>query len=140
MKIVLLGLTSGDAGETLRDMQVMFGDALQLALSHASIASRIETIFVTPIVVGPGIGPFPDKLSYLRSAPAINLSINVPYDDWVNGSIREHIDLIAAVVTEGINRIKDSKIDSHAKQAILECVEETRRHLLERETADGSKH
>jgi hypothetical protein len=135
MKIVLLGLTSDDVGTSVREMQVMFGDALQLALDNAPIVSAIETIFVTPVVVRPGIGPFPDKLSYLRSEPAINLSVNVPYEKWAKGSIKEHIDLIAAAVTEGIGRIKESKMDSRVKRTILECVEKTRRQLLERESA-----
>jgi hypothetical protein len=138
MKIVLLGLTSDDVGTSVGEMQVMFGDALQSVLSDASIVSPIETIFVTPVIVRPGIGPFPDKLSYLRSEPAINLSINVPHDRWATGNLQERIDLMAAALTEGISRIKESKIESHSKRAILECVEKTRQQLLKRNPASGS--
>jgi hypothetical protein len=137
MKIVLPGLTSDDVGTSAREMQVMFGDALQIAVADISIAAGIETIFITPVVVRPGVGPFPDKLAYLRSEPAVNVSINVAYEKWVHGTRSDHVDLVAAAVTDGITRIKESKLSSSEKAAILECVEKARRLLLEQNPHAG---
>ena len=131
MKIILLGLTSDDVGTSLREMQVTFGDALQSALDDAPISTAIETIFITPVVARPGIGPFPDKLSYLRSEPAVNVSINIPYEQWVNGARADHVSLIAAAIIDAVDRIKASKVDERAKTAIRECVQKARRRLLD---------
>jgi hypothetical protein len=131
MKIVLLGLSSDDLGSSLRKMQVAFGDALQSALDDARVVAAIETIFITPVIARPGIGPFPEKLSYLRSEPAVNVSVNVPYEQWMNGARRDHVNLVAAAVTDSIGRIKASKLGAPEKAAILECVERVRRQLTD---------
>lgn len=51
-------MASDDVGTELREMQILFGDALQSALQGESLTSSIQTVFFTPIVTRPGIGPF----------------------------------------------------------------------------------
>jgi hypothetical protein len=63
MKFVVLALSSAGAEESLRKMHLLFGDALDAAMSHLTFETRTRTIFFTPIVTGPGIGPFPDRIT-----------------------------------------------------------------------------
>lgn len=131
MKIVVLGLSSDDSGPELGKLQVLFGDALQAALERASIASNIQTLFFTPIVTRPGIGPFPDKISYLRSEPSVNAAINLSYPQWTENGRIERVNMIAQALIRTIDQIKDTKLGSEAKADLRRVVEDVRKSLVE---------
>jgi hypothetical protein len=130
MKIVVLGLASDDVSAQLRHLQVLFGDALEAALSGMSLGSVVQTLFFTPIVTRPGIGPFPDKISYLRSEPAVNASINLSHARWVAGDQTEHVNMVAEGLVRIIDQIKDSKLNSETKDTLRKVVEGVRRALI----------
>lgn len=129
MKIVVLGLASDDVGTELREMQILFGDALQAALDVESLASSIQTVFFTPIVTRPGIGPFPDKISYLRSEPAVNIALNLSHEEWTRDGRIEHVNMVAEALIRGIDRIKDSKISREAKSSLRRVIAAVRGSL-----------
>src|SRR5688572_9988935 len=127
MKIVVLGLASDDIGPELRGLQVLFGDAIQAALERASITSNIETLFFTPIVTRPGIGPFPDKISYLRNEPSVNAAVNLSYQEWRENGRIEQVNMLAQALICTIDQIRDSKLGSAAKADVRRVVEAVRR-------------
>jgi hypothetical protein len=131
MKIVVLGLASDDIGPELRGLQVLFGDAIQSALERASITSNIETLFFTPIVTRPGIGPFPDKISYLRNEPSVNAAINLSYQQWTENGRIEHVNMVAQALIRTIDQIRGTKLGSEAKADLRRVVEDVRKSLTE---------
>ena len=134
MKIVVLGLASDDLGSELRALQVLFGDAIEAALERESLTSNIQTLFFTPVVTRPGIGPFPDKISYLRSEPAVNAAINLSYRQWKEGGQIEHVNMLAEALMLTIDQIKDSKLSQETKAELRKVVEGVRKSLT-RETS-----
>lgn len=129
MKIVVLGLASDDLGSELRALQVLFGDAIEAALERESLTSNIQTLFFTPVVTRPGIGPFPDKISYLRSEPAVNAAINLSYRQWKEGGQTEHVNMLAEALMLTIDQIKDSKLSQETKAELRKVVEGVRKSL-----------
>lgn len=126
MKIVVLGLASDDVGAGLSEVQVSFGEALEAATRQEHLVTHVQTLFFTPIITRPGIGPFPDRIRYLRSEPAVNIAINIPYERWITGNRIEHANLIADALVRGIDQIKDGKINGDAKTALRRIVENAR--------------
>jgi hypothetical protein len=131
MRIVVLGLSSDDVDAELGWLQVAFGDALDAALGSESFDSPLHTLFFTPIVTRPGIGPFPDKLSYLRREPAVNAAVNLSYQRWSEGNRAEHVNMLAEAISRTIDQIKDSKLDRDTKAALRRIVDDVRRSLTD---------
>jgi hypothetical protein len=130
MRIVVLGMASDDVDTELRKTQLLFGDAIGSTLAGSSLISSVQTIFFTPIVTRPGIGPFPDKISYLRSEPAVNLAINISHEQWIEGDQIKHVNMLAEALLRGIGQIKGSKLDQDTKTRLREIVEHTRKSLI----------
>ena len=126
MKIVVLGLTSDDVGEEFRQMQCLFGDAIDSIVVSTSFDTSIRTLFFSPILTRPGIGPFPDKISYLRREPAINAAVNVSHEAWSLGDRRDRLNLIADALLGVISNIKETKFDSQTKLQLREIAEKAR--------------
>jgi hypothetical protein len=130
MKIVVLGLASDDVSTQLRHLQVSFGDAFESALAGMSFSAAVQTLFFTPIVTRPGIGPFPDNIAYLRREPAVNASINLSHERWIAGDRSDHVNMIAEGLVRIIDQIKDSKLNLETKDTLRKVVEGVRRALI----------
>jgi hypothetical protein len=129
MKIVILGLASDDIDSELRALQVLFGDAIAAALNRDSVSANVETLFFTPVVTRPGIGPFPDKIAYLRNEPAVNAAVNLSYQQWKEGSQIEHVNLLADALIRTIHQIKNTKMSPQTKADLCRVVEGVRKSL-----------
>ena len=129
MRIVILGLASDDVDAELRELQILFGDAVDSAAGRYSVASTVQTLFFTPIVTRPGIGPFPDKISYLRSEPAVNAAVNLSHQRWTEGGRSEHINMLADALVRTIDQIKESKFSLDTKSTLRRLVEDVRQTL-----------
>lgn len=131
MKVVVLGLASDDIEKELREMQIAFGEAVESAAAREPVVSALQTMFFTPIVTRPGIGPFADKTSYLRSEPAVNVAINLSHQRWIDGDRSEHVNMLAEALVRAINQVKESKLSPEAKAGLRQVVEEARLLLME---------
>lgn len=129
MKIVVLGLTSDGVGEELRDLQILFGDAIEIALGREPFASNVQTLFFTPIITRPGIGPFPDKISYLRSEPAVNAAVNLSYQQWTEGGRIERVNMLADAMVRTIDQIKDRKLSPQTKAHLRRVIDAVTKSL-----------
>jgi hypothetical protein len=132
MKIVVLGLVSDDVGKELGQIQRLFGDAIDSTVADVPFDTKIEMLFFSPIITRPGIGPFPDKISYLRREPAINAAINVSHEAWARGDVRDRMNLVADALLGVIDSVKETKLDPRTKLKLRETIERARHMALGR--------
>ncbi len=104
----------------------------RLSYCECLVDTRIKTLLFTPILARPGIGPFPDKISYLRREPAINAGINISHEAWSRGDRRDRLNLIADALLGVISSVKETKFDSQTKLQLREIVEKARHVALSR--------
>lgn len=130
MKIILLGLVSDDVGKELGQIKRLFGDAIDSSTADVPFDTKIETLFFSPIITRPDIGPFPDKVSYLRREPGINAAINVSHEAWVRGDIRDRLNLVADALLGVVDSVKETKIDRPTKLKLRETIDKARHQAL----------
>jgi hypothetical protein len=87
-------------------------------------------------VTRPGIGPFPDRITYPRKDAAVNLAINIAHEKWIEGGRTAHDNLMAEGLLRGIDQVKTSKLSSDTKGVLGKVIENVRLLLIE-EAAGG---
>jgi hypothetical protein len=129
MELTVVGYYTVGVGETAAWVENHLGNRIGAALARVRTDSSLKAIVFFPTITDPKIIQKPDNISYRRSDPAVYLSVNIPYEAWMEGGRLERAGLFAAALCKGIDSIKESKLSSDERDSLVGAVKDAYQNL-----------
>lgn len=129
MELTIVGYYTVGVRETAAWVENHLGNRIGAALARTRTDSSLKAIVFFPTITDPKILQNPDNISYKRSDPAVYLSVNIPYEAWMQGGKLERAALFAAALSKGIDCIRESKLSSHDRASLVGAVNDAYQDL-----------
>lgn len=123
MDLIIVGNYTPGVRETAAWVENTLGNRIGPAFAATVTSSILKTIVFFPTIYDPKVIQRDDHISYKRSEPAAYLSMNIPYDPWMQGGKLERMDLFTSALCRGIGQIKGSRLSESDRNLLIRAAE-----------------